>query len=279
MSKVQGLNKMLEELAKQVVLSSGDDSVVVIEDGKILRLVKGQYGGWLLRDKDAPEVLYGVWCFKKTKRKASQKDVEMAKEAFERLKKIADSLGIKTAPRVVRIEYRYRIITAKREKATDRYSVYEISPTNEEVTATAIRIEFPYKVGRYGQCANDVCRQYGKLKKLIEAEFRSNEAFVVGVNIIMPLDVSEIEKAVARLLGVDEEEKTGGEEEAGGGKEAEEGGEAEGGGEGEEGGAKRYLVALMPGGVDEEAAIDAVKEALKKLGVKEPLVKIIEAEF
>jgi len=267
---------MLEGLARQVVLLSGDDSVVVVDDGRVLRLAKGQYGGWLLKEKDAPDVLHGVWCYKTSRRKASQKDVEMAKEVFEKLKRIAESLGIKTAPRVVRIEYRYRIVTAKKEKATDRYTVYEISPTSEEVAATAIRAEFPYKVGKYGQCLNDVCRHYGKLKKLIEAEFRSN-AFVVGVAVVMPLEVSEVEKAVARFLGVDEEEKAGDGEEAGGGEGAEEGGEAEGGAE--EGGARRYLVALLPGGVDEEAAADAVREALKRLGIKNPIVKVVEAEL
>ena len=268
---------MLEGLARQVVLLSGDDSVVAVDDGRVLRLAKGQYGGWLLKEKDAPDVLHGVWCYKTSRRKASQKDVDLAKEVFEKLKKIAESLGIKTAPRVVKIEYRYRIVTAKKEKATDRYTVYEISPTSEEVAATAIRVEFPYKVGKYGRCGNDVCRHYGKLKKLIEAEFRSNEALVVGVTVVMPLEISEIEKAVARFLGVDEEEKAGGEEEAGGGEGAEEGGEAEGGAE--EGGARRYLVALLPGGVDEDAAADAVREALKKLGVKNPIVKVVEAEI
>jgi hypothetical protein len=265
MSKVQDLNKMLEGLAKQVVLLSGDDSVVAVDDGRVLRLVKGQYGGWLLREKNAPDVLHGLWCYT-TRKKASQKDLEMAKEALERLKKIADSLGIKTPPRVVKIEYRYRIVTAKREKTTDRYAVYEISPTSEEVTATAVRVEFPYKVGKYGQCGNDVCRMYGKLKKLIEAEFRSNEALIVGVAVVMPLEVSEIESTVARFLGIDEEEKAGGGEEARGSEEA------------EEGGAKRYLVALLPGGVDEEAAADAVREALKKLGIN-PIVKVVEAEI
>jgi hypothetical protein len=272
MGETKTLNKALEGLARQVVLQSGDNSVVTIDDGRVLRLIKGQYGGWLLREKNAPEALHGMWCYKVIKKKPSQEDVEMAKEALERLKKIADSLGIKTAPRIVKLELRYRIITAKREKATDRYSVYEISPTNEEATAAAIRIEFPYKVGKRGWCANDVCRQYGKLKKLIEAEFRSNEATVVGVSVIIPIDTSEVAKTVAKLLGVDAEEAGGGEEEA------EEGVGEEGGGDAE-GGAKRYLVALLPGGVDEEAVADAVREALKKLGVKNPIVKVVEAEI
>jgi hypothetical protein len=270
MNKAQTLNKVLEGLARQVVLLSGDERMVAVDDGRVLTLSKGQYGGWLLREKDGPETLHGLWCFKTSKKKASQKDLEMAKEALERLKKIAESLGIRTEPRVVRLEYRYRVVAARREKSTDRYSVYEITPTNEEAAATAVRIEFPYKVGKYGRCINDVCRNYGKLKRLIEAEFGGGGALVSGVNIVMPLDTSELVKAAARLIGV---------EEAGGGEEAEGAEEGGGGAEGSGGEAgRRYLVALLPAGVDEEAAADAVREALRRLGVKNPAVKVVEAE-
>ncbi|MFZ8810455.1 MAG: hypothetical protein ACO2PN_20405 [Pyrobaculum sp.] len=270
MGKTQTL-KMFETLAKQVVLLSGDNVVVAIDDGRVFRLMKGQYGGWLLREKNAPEALHGLWCYKTSKKKASQKDLEKAKDALERLKKIAESLGIRTGPNVSMIMFKYRIVAAKREKATDRYSVYEITPTNEEASAAAIRIGFPYKLGKYGRCANDVCRHYNKLKKLIEAEFGSSEALVAGVSIVVPLDTSGLEEAVAKLLGVEEVGDAGGE--------LEKGGEEEGGGKEEEsGGAKRYLVALLPGSVDEDAVADTVRETLKKLGIKNPLVKVVEAE-
>jgi hypothetical protein len=261
-------------LARQVVLLSGDDRIIAADDGRVLSLSKGQYGGWLLREKDAPEALHGLWCFKTSKKKASQKELEAVKEVLERMKKVAESLGIRTEPRVVKIAFKYRVVVAKREKATDRYSVYEITPTNEEAAAAAVRIEFPYKVGKYGRCANDVCRHYGKLKKLIEAEFRGGGALVSGASIVVPLDASELARAVAKLLGVDAEEAEGEEkaEEVGSGREAE---EAEGGGEA----GRRYLVALLPGGVDEEAAADAVREALRRLGVKSPVVKVVDAEI
>jgi hypothetical protein len=272
MNNSQTLKNLLERLAKQIVLLSGDDCVVAVDDGRVLKLAKGQYGGWLLREKDSPEAVQGLWCYKTSRRKASQKDVEKVKEALERLKKIADSLGVRTEPRVTRVEYRYRVVAAKREKSTDRYSVYEIAPTGDEAAAAAIKIEFPYKVGKYGRCANDVCRHYEKLKRLIEAEFRGGEALVAGAGVVMPLDTSELEKAVAKILGI--EEAGGGEEaeEAEGGREAE---EAEGGGKA----GRRYLVALLPGGVDEEVAADAVREVLRKLGVKNPVVKVVEAEI
>ncbi len=275
MSKAQTLNKMIENLSKQVILLSGDDVVVAVDDGRIIKLTKGQYGGWLLREKDSPETLYGLWCYKtSSKKKVSQEDLEAVKEVLERLKKIAESLGVRTEPNVSMIKFKYRVVTAKREKATDRYSVYEITPTNEEAAATAIRIGFPYRLGKYGRCGNDVCRHYEKLKKLIEAEFGGSEALAVGgVSIIVPLEVSEVVNAVAKLLGVDAEE-AGGDERA---EEAEGGGGAEEAGGGGGGAGRRYLVALLPAGVDEEAAADAVREALKKLGVKSPVVKVVEA--
>lgn len=268
MSKSQTLKNLLERLAKQVVLLSGEDSVVAIDDGRVLKLARGQYGGWLLREKDSPEMLQGVWCYKTSRRKATQKDVEVIKDVLERVKKVAESVGVRTEPKVTKIAFRYRIVAAKKEKSTDRYTVYEITPTNEEAAASAIRIDFPYKIGKYGQCANDVCKNYGKLKKLIEAEFRGGDALVAGVDVVMPLDTSELEKALAKILGIEEAE------EAGAGEGAAEGGGAEG-----EGGGRRYLVAALPDAVDEEAAVDAVREALKRLGVKNPLVKVIEAEF
>ncbi len=272
MNKAQTLKNLLEKLAKQVVLLSGDDRVVALDDGRILQLTKGQYGGWLLREKDSPETLQGLWCYKTSRKKATQKDVEVIKDVFERVKKVAESIGVRTEPKVTKIMFRYRIVTAKKEKATDRYSVYEIMPTNEEAAAAAIRIDFPYKIGKYGRCANDVCRHYGKLKKLIEAEFRGGDALVAGVDVVMPLDTSELEKAVAKILGIEEAGEAA--EEAG----AEEGAAKEGEAEGE-GGGRRYLVAALPDAVDEEVAVDAVREALKRLGVRNPLVKIVEAEF
>jgi hypothetical protein len=241
---------MLEDLARRVVLYSRDDNVVVVDEGRVLVLAKGQYGGWLLREKDSPEMLHGLWCYKtQSKKKVSQKDVEAVKEVLERLKKITESLGIRTEPSVSKITFKYRLVMAKREKATDRYSVYEITPTNEEVAATVVKIAYPYKVDKYGRCGNDVCRHYGKLKKLIESEFGGNEALAVGgINIVVPLDVSEVANAVAKLLGIDAAES--------GTEEVEKGGEAERGGD--EGG-RRYLVALLPDSVDEEVASDAVR--------------------
>jgi len=274
MNKVQTLKNMLGRLAKQVVLLSHENGVVVLDEGRALKLTKGQYGGWLTWEKDAHDAYQGLWCYKAVRRKPSQEDLQMAKEALERLKKIANSLGVRTAPKIIRMEYKYRIVTAKREKSTDRYSVYEIAPTGDEATATAVKIELPYKVGKYGRCSNDVCRHYDKLKRLIEAEFRGSEALIIGVSVVMPLDTSELERAVAKILGIEEVEEAA--EEAGAEEEAAKGGGAEGE---EGGGGRRYLVAALPDAVDGEAVIDAVKEALKKLGVKEPLVKIIEAEF
>jgi hypothetical protein len=272
MGETKTLN-WLGRLARQVVLLSHENGVVVLDEGRALKLAKGQYGGWLTWEKNTHDMYQGLWCYKAVKRKPSQEDMQMADEVLERLKKITDSLGMRTQPNVSVVEYKYRIITAKREKATDRYSVYEISPSNEEVVATALRIEFPYKLGKRGRCGNDVCRLYDRLKRLIEAEFRESEAVVAGVNIIIPLDISEIEKTAARLLGVDAEEAKEAEKDVGGSAEGVEAAEAE------EGGAKRYLVALLPGGVDEEAAADAVREALKRLGIKNPIVKVVEAEI
>jgi hypothetical protein len=268
MSQTKTLN-WVEKLARQVVLLSRDDNVVAVDEGRVLLLTKGQYGGWLLREKDAPETLQGLWCYKTVKRRAAQKDLEAIKDIVERLKKVAESVGVRTEPRILKIVYKYRVVTAKKEKSTERYSVYEISATNEEAAAVAVKIEYPYKIGKNGRCANDVCRHYGKLKKLIEAEFRGGDVHVSGVDVTLLLDVSEVVNAIRRLIGIDEAEA-----EAEGGSGGVEGAEeAENGG-----GAKRYLVALLPGGVDEEVAIDAVREALKKLGVKDPVVKVVEAE-
>jgi len=270
MSKTENLNKKdwLRVLARKVVLSSYDNDVVVVDEGRVVKLRKGYYGGWLLREGNGPELIRGLWCYKVVKKKASKEDLEKAGEVLERLKKVTEPLGIRTAPRVVVVEYRYRVVTAKRQKATDRYTVYEIDPSNEEAAAAAVRIEFPYKVGKHGRCGNDVCRMYGKLKKLIEAEFRDGEA--AGLGVVVPYDTAELEKALAELMGVGEEEAENGAEEAGGAEKAGEAGEAGGG-------PTRYVVAVLPSGVDEEAAADAVREALRRLGIN-PIVKVVEAE-
>jgi hypothetical protein len=260
----------LQVLAKKVVLNSHDGDVVVVDEGRVIRLRRGQYGGWLLWEKGGPEVYQGLWVYKATKKRLPKKEAEKVKDVLERVKKVTEPLGVRTEPTVNIITYRYRFVTAKKVKSTDRYSVYEIAPASGEASAKAVQVAFPYteRVGKRGRC-NDVCRSFDKLVKLLEAEFRDGE--VAGTGVVVPYDTAELERAVAKLLGVDEAEEAAAEN-AGGGEQS---GKEEAG---ENGGPTHYIVAVLPNGIDQDAAVDAVREALRRLGVANPVVKVVEAE-
>jgi len=288
MSESQTLNQtqvLVGKIAREIALKSHEDAVFIIDGGGTMKLEKGRYGGWLLRGA-GPESGRGVWCYAADEQ-ASADITEKLAGIRERIVKVANSLGVKDEPKAFTRTLKFRVVDVSQKKATERYTVYDVTPTGEEAEVTVAILKFEVRMSRRGKCYNDVCRARERLAMLLKAEFKGEEAEADGVAVMVPYDVSKLEAAVAKLM----EEGVGeGADEGGGDEEAVEeggGGAAGGAGDGEGMGKAKdfigYLILVkFPRNVDGDAVMakleEAIKQKLKELNVT-ALVKIAKADL
>ena len=288
MSESQTLNQTqaptspIRKIASEIALKSHEDDVFMIDGGGTVKLEKGRYGGWLLRGA-GPESGRGVWCYTESEQEASADVLEKLAGIRERIVKVARSLGIEDEPKAFTRTLKFRVVDVSQKKATERYTVYDVMPTGEEAEAVLVAIKFEVRMSRRGKCYNDVCRVRDRLEMLLKAEFKGEEAEADGVTVIVPYDVSKLERAVAKLM--EERDEEGGDEGGGDEEAVEEGGGGAGDGEGM-GRAKDFIGYLIlvkfPRNVDGDAVMakleEAIKQKLKELNVT-ALVKIAKADL
>jgi hypothetical protein len=271
-------------MAVKILLESNVDDVFLVDDSNVIKLEKGRYGGWLLRG-EGPDSGRGLWCFAVDEQEAPGDAVEKVNWAKERMVKVVRSLGVKDEPKVLMKTYKFRLVDAAQRKATEKYTVYDITPTGEEVEATVAAVKFEVRMSKRGKCYNDVCRVRERLAMLLRGEFKGEEAAVDGVTVMVPYDTSKLEEAVAKLMDVDEAAAEEAVEEGGGGEE----GEGVDGGKAVSGEGKRakdfigYLILVkFPRNVDGNTVMAelerAVKQKLKELNVTAS-VGIAEADL
>jgi len=254
--------------AVKILLESNVDDVFLVDDSNVIKLEKGRYGGWLLRREEGPGSGRGLWCYAIDEEEAPGDAVEKVNWAKERMMKAASSLGVGEEPKAFLLTHKFRIVDVAQKKATERYTVYDVSPTGEEVKAVLIAIKFEVRMSKRGKCYNDVCRVRERLAMLLKAEFKGEEAAVDGVTVMVPYGVAKLEEAVAKLMDVDDTAAEEAVEEEGGGA-------AGGDGEGVEGGAKDFIGYLIlvkfPRNVDGDAVMakleETIKQKLKELNV------------
>jgi len=250
--------------AVKILLESNVDDVFLVDDSNVIKLEKGRYGGWLLRGEEGPGSGRGLWCFAVDEQEAPGDAVEKVNWAKERTMKVVRSLGVKDEPKVLMKTYKFRLVDAAQRKATEKYTVYDITPTGEEVEATVAAVKFEVRMSKRGKCYNDVCRVRERLAMLLKGEFKGEEAATNGVTVLIPYDTSKLEEAVAKLMDVD---KAAAEEavEEGGDEENEE--RTVSGGDNEY--VKYFIVVKLPS--KDEGVVakleEAVRQKLKELNV------------
>jgi hypothetical protein len=206
MDRTQILNKKTVEIA----LKSGVDDVFLIMGNKAIRLEKGMYGGWLLRRfQEAPDSAYGVWCYNiaEENNEVDNQVIEKTKDVQERIVKIANSLGVKERPLIRLITKKFRVVKLVKKKENDKYSVYDIEPTEEEAVAALIHVYYHIWWSRRGRCHGSLCGLLDKFTKLLSAEFRGEDAEVSGAGVYVPYDVSALESLLSKLPTAEEEAK------------------------------------------------------------------------
>jgi hypothetical protein len=255
MGEVQVLNKA-DKVAVEVALRSHVDDVFLVTRRGVFKLEKGKYGGWLLRPPlEDLDVAYGVWCYNVEKKDDEQVGSTKVKDVQEKVAKVANSLGVNKKPLVSLVVKKFRVVKAVLKKATERYSVYDIEPADEEATAALAYVHYHVWWSRRGKCHGELCDVLDKFSKLLKAEFKEGaEAGDAGVYV--PYDVSALAAVVGRLSAAEEEVA-----------EAEEKADAEEGGDG--GWDSYFIVVKLPPGSGEVVTKleEAVRQKLKELNI------------
>jgi hypothetical protein len=272
---------LVHKAAVKILLESHVDDVFLMDNSDIVKLEKGKYGGWLLRGEvrgEGAESGRGLWCFAINEQEAGV--LEKMNWVKERMMRAAAALGVKEGPKAFLLTHKFRIVDVAQKKTTERYTVYDVSPTGEEVEATLVAIKFEVRMSKRGKCYNDVCRVRERLAMLLKAEFKGEEAAVNGVTVMVPYDTSKLEEAVAKLMGVDDEAVEEATEEGSGGEEGEEENEertVSGGGNEY---VKYFIVVKLPS--KDEGVVakleEAVRQRLKELNVT-ALVMVTKADL
>jgi len=255
MDRTQVLNKTTVEIA----LKSGVDDVILVIGDRAIKLEKGRYGGWLLRRAqllEAPDSAYGVWCYNIVEDNDSQV-VEKTRDVQERVAKIANSLGVEEKPLVRLVVKKFRAVRLVKKKETDRYSAYDIEPTEEEAVAALVYVYYHIWWSRRGRCHGSLCGLLDKFTKLLSAEFKEEDAEVSGAGVYVPYDVSALKKLLEKPR---EEAKV--EEEV-----AEEEAKAIAGEEAVDKGVTYLIVVKLPQDIQIEELEKAVRQKLKELNV------------
>ena len=259
MEKTQILNKDQEKAAKvatEIALKSHKDSVFLVTPRGAVKLEKGMYGGWLLRPPlEGFDVAYGVWCYNVEKKDDEQVGSTKVKDVQEKVAKVANSLGVNKKPLVSLVVKKFRVVKAVLKKATERYSVYDIEPADEEATAALAYVHYHVWWSKRGKCHGELCGVLDKFSKLLKEFKEGAEAGDAGVYI--PYDVSALAAVVGRLSAAEEEAVA----------EAEEKADAEEGGDG--GWDSYFIVVKLPPGSGEVVTKleEAVRQKLKELNI------------
>ncbi len=269
MDEVQFLNKTSDRVAIEVALKSQTDDVFLVNP--LVKLERGRYGGWLLRHtvypQETPDFTYGVWCYKVEVKKADDQVLEKTKDIQEKVAKVASSLGVNKNPLVSLVAKKYRAVKIVMKKTTDRYSVYDIEPTDREATATLAYVHYHVWWSRRGNCHGELCGVLEKFSRLLKAEFKDGVA-VDDVGVYVPYDVSVLGELIEKLREESKEEEEvaaetvkGGETEA----EAKEGGEARSG----DGWDSYFIVVKLPPGSERVITEleKMVRQKLKELNI------------
>jgi hypothetical protein len=157
---------MSASIARQIVHKTPteqDSVLVVLRDGDVKYVKKGQFNGWVIGEKIDPEnIRIALWCFKRDIEDVPLSDVtniEIVRRLVDELKKV----GV-PEPSVRKIVYHYRPVEVVIKKSTERYTVIDIRPKDEVVEAEAVHLWWERYVSNRGYCRRGFCGDVSKIE-------------------------------------------------------------------------------------------------------------------
>jgi hypothetical protein len=176
--------KSLEELAYDVVYKTPSefDSILIVTPSGIQYASEGQYGGWIVKGKlSSSEDAIALWCYEQEQKvvmDARTLDNEVVKRFMEELAKHGFNFDYAVnVPKARVIRYKYRPVDITVTKATDRYTVIDVTPAGGDVIeAEATHIYWPYHISRKGHCSG-FCSETSREKIILVAKMLGLEAY------------------------------------------------------------------------------------------------------
>jgi antitoxin component of RelBE/YafQ-DinJ toxin-antitoxin module len=177
--------KSLEELAYEIVYktpSEFDSILIVTPSSGISYASEGQYGGWIVKGKlSSSEDAIALWCYEQEQKvvmDARTLDNEVVKRFMEELAKHGFNFDYAVnVPKARVIRYKYRPVDITVTKATDRYTVIDVTPAGGDVIeAEATHIYWPYHISRKGHCSG-FCSETSREKIILVAKMLGLEAY------------------------------------------------------------------------------------------------------
>jgi hypothetical protein len=178
--------KSLEELAYDLVYKTPSefDSILIVTPSEIRYASKGQYGGWIVRGKLAEsDIVAALWCYKRewnTVGDAANVEDPAVKRFLEELAKHGFDFNYAASfmPRARVVLYKYRPVEVRVTKATDRYTVIDITPVGDDtaIEAKATHVYWSYHISRRGHCSG-FCSETAREKVALVAKMLGLEAY------------------------------------------------------------------------------------------------------
>jgi hypothetical protein len=176
--------KSLEELAYEIVYKTPSefDSILLLTKSGVQYASKGQYGGWVVRGQLAEsDIIVALWCYKREWNSIDAHNVEdpSVKRFLEELAKHGfDFDYVSHVPNARVISYKYKPVEVRVTKATDRYTVIDITPVgdNAVIEARATHVYWFYHISRRGHCSG-FCSENAREKVFLVAKMLGLEAY------------------------------------------------------------------------------------------------------
>jgi len=176
--------KSFEELARELVYRTPSefDSILIVTPSGIQYASKGQYGGWVVRGQLAEsDIIVALWCYKREWNSigdASNVEDPDVKRFLEELAKHGFDFGYAShVPKARVISYKYKPVEVRVVKATDRYTVIDITPVGDNtIEAKAMHVYWSYHISRRGHCSG-FCSENAREKVFLVAKMLGLEAY------------------------------------------------------------------------------------------------------
>ena len=178
--------KSLEELAYEIVYKtpSESDSILIATTSGVIYAGKGQYGGWIVRGQLAESgIIAALWCYKRERNSVDDAiNVEdpAVKRFLEELAKHGFDFNYAASymPKARVISYEYKPVEVRVAKATDRYTVIDITPVGDDtaIEAKATHVYWSYHISRRGHCSG-FCSETAREKVSLVAKMLGLEAY------------------------------------------------------------------------------------------------------
>lgn len=150
-------------IAKEVVFRTPtkSDAIMIVLGNRVLYASKGEYGGWLLKEKvselDLKTRAKTLWCFKREVREIEPARIDSIQH--DEIKRFIEKMSEHKLPKpsIRDIKYFYHPAKVVVKKLTDKYVVIDIVPEDAVITATAVHLYWKRHYSGKGYCSGYLC--------------------------------------------------------------------------------------------------------------------------